>query len=273
MKFRDFINQPILEGGQAIKNSVKISQAEVREVLPDLLEKIANALQLQKSKVKLIGSAGKKPDDSDLSGDLDVAVECDPETVKSALSELAGDNQSREMQGINVYSFGYSIKNKVVQVDLMPVENIKFAEWSYQANSADLEQGLKGAQRNELFFAVAKFMPQEIMSSDADGPIEYKRFFYDLSKGLMEGIKTRKGKKKLSKNFSTVEKKIISNDPAKIAKMMFGKYADPEMLSTFEGTLSAIQHADFQYHEHVREILDLAREGIKKKGLKIPDSI
>ena len=273
MKFRDFINSPLLEGGQAIKNSVKISQAEVREILPDLLVKIATTLNVSKTSVKLIGSAGKKPNDSDLSGDLDIAVELDPESVKSKLEELAGDNQSRVMQGINVYSFGYPVKNKIVQVDLMPVENIKFAEWSYQANSLDLEQGLKGAQRNELFFAVAKFMPQEIMSSDADGPIEYKRFFYDLSKGLMEGVKSRKGKKKTAKNFSTLDKKVITSDPNKIAKMMFGKHTTAESLSTFDGTLEAIRNPGFLYHDHVREILDLAKDGIKKKNLKIPQSL
>jgi translation initiation factor 2 beta subunit (eIF-2beta)/eIF-5 len=274
MKFRDYLSSPLLEGGQAIKGSSKITQDEVKSCLPDLLAKIQEALKLNSAKVKVIGSAGKKPEPSDTSGDIDVAVECDEELVISALDNLAGSNSKREMKGIGVFSFGYDIGNKIIQVDLMPVENIKFAEWSFQANKEDLEQGLKGAHRNELFFAIAKNMPQEVIKEDSDGnPIIFKRFFYDLRRGLMEGLKTREGKKKLSKNFSTSEKKVLSSDPKKITEMMFGKGFTPEQTSTFDGCLAAIRDKKFQYHENVSKILELAKKGIKDKGLKIPKSL
>jgi hypothetical protein len=270
MKFREFL----CEGGQAIKGSSRITQEEVALILPEVLKKIREALKLPSSKVKLIGSAGKKLDPKDTSGDLDIAVECSEDSVKGSLKSLAGENSSREMNGIGVFSFGQTVGDKIVQVDLMPVNNIKFAEWSFQANSADIALGLKGAHRNELFFAVAKFMPQEVLEEDAERePIKVKRFFYDLRKGLMQGIKSREGKKKLSKNFATTEKKVLTDDPKKITEMMFGEGVTPAQVSTFNGTLDIIRAKDFQYHDKVRQILDLAKTGIEKKGLKVPSQL
>ena len=274
MKFLDFLTSPLFEGVQAIKGSSKITQKEVLEVAPELLSQICHALDLPKSKVKLIGSAGKKPDPEDLSGDLDVAVECSREQAEKVISEL-GKGNSKPMKGIGVYSFAYEVGNKFVQVDLMPVNNIKYAEWSYQANIEDLKLGLKGAHRNELMFATAKYMPQEILDKEQNGDIiATKRYFYDLAKGLMQGIKTRKTKKgKVGKNFSTIDKSVVTDNPNEVAAKMFGKGVTAEQVSTFAGVLAAIRSADFPQHDQVAKILDLAKQGIKGKGLKIPSDL
>jgi hypothetical protein len=273
MRFKEFINQPLLEGGNAINGVAKISQSEVRTSVPDLLKKIQKVLDLPSDKVKLIGSAGKKLNPSDLSGDLDIAVECDASLVEAHLKEFSDNN--RIMKNIGVFSFAYDIGNKLVQVDLMPVKDIKFAEWSFQANEEDLQQGLKGAQRNELFFAIAKYMAQEILKKDKDGEsLEIKRYFYDLAKGLMIGTRTRvNAKGKIGKNFSTIDKKVISSDPEKICKLMFGKGATPKQCSTFNGALKAINSDSFPYLDKREEILKLALKGIKDKNLKVPKSI
>lgn len=263
------------EGGAAIKGAAKITQAEVREYVPDLLKKIQSVLDLPSGKVKLIGSAGKKPKDSDLSGDLDLAVECDMDLLDEYHDQLADGQLFRMMRGINVFSIAYKVGDKLVQVDLIPVANIKFAEWSYQANKEDILQGLKGAQRNELFFAVAKYMPQEVLKKDKDGePIDIKRYFYDLSKGVMTGTKTRTTKTgKLSKNFATTDKKVLTNDPQKITTLLFGKGVKPEQVSTFEGTLKAIKSPNFPHKEKLEDIIELTIKGIKNKGLKVPTSL
>lgn len=265
----------LLEGGKAIKGVSKITQAEVKATTPDLLKTIGDVLELSSTKIKLIGSAGKKPQDSDLSGDLDIAVEIDPGLVEKHLKKLAGVNEYRVMRGINVFSFAHPVGDKLVQVDLIPVDNINFAEWSYQANSADLAQGLKGAQRNELFFAIAKHMPQEVLKSGDDGePVEIKRYFYDLSRGVMTGTRSRiNAKGKVGKNFATVDKKVLSNDPVKICQLLFGKGVTPEQASTFDGTLKAIKSPKFPHREKTKEILQCTLIGIKNKGLKIPHSL
>jgi hypothetical protein len=279
VRFKEFINQSLMEGGNAIKGVTNITQSEVRASVPDLLKKIQKVLDLPSGKIKLIGSAGKKPNPSDLSGDLDIAVECDPSIVENNLKTFG--NNIRVMKNIGVFSFAYDIGNKLVQVDLMPVKDIKFAEWSFQANEADIAQGLKGAQRNELFFAIAKHMPQDITQKDKHGEtITFNRYFYDLARGLMTGVRTRVNTSrsatkngKLSKNFSTIDKKVISSDPEKICNLMFGKGATPKHCSTFDGALKSINSDSFPYLDNRKEILKLALKGIKDKNLKVPKSI
>jgi hypothetical protein len=269
------IKSILTEGGMAIKGVSKISQEEVRKTVPDLIKRIAAVLKLNQNQVKLIGSAGKKPNDDDLSGDLDIAVECDINLLDERSVDLCDGQEFRMMKGINVFSFATPVDSKIVQVDLMPVKNIKFAEWSYQANEKDILQGLKGAQRNELFFAIAKFMPQEVLSKDDAGePTEIKRYFYDLGKGLMTGVRSRIGKNgKNSKNFTTMDKKLIASDPSKIVSLMFGKDATVKSTSTFEGTLKEMKSSNFLFKDKLDEILELAKVGIEKKNLKVPNSI
>lgn len=273
MKLLEYLESAVLlEGGAAIKSSSKVTQAEARALIPDLLVKVMKVLKLPKAKIKAIGSAGNKPNADDMSGDIDIAVEIDRDAVEKALPELAYDGKSyKAMKGINIYSFGAEHGKKIVQIDLMPVDNIKYAEWAYQANPTDLQQGLKGAQRNELFFAIAKHAYHKVLKTGKDGkPLEVERYFYDLGKGLMSGVQTRAGKKKDKKNFTTTGKKIITNDPAKITKLLFGAGVKPSDVATFNGALAVIKSDSFPYPEKRDEILDMARKGIVKKGLKVP---
>jgi len=272
MKFRDFLLSPLLEGGQAVKGVAKVTQAEVREAAPSLLKLIASELGVKQSMIAIIGSAGKKPDPADLSGDIDVAVQCDADVVEKALPKLAAQKKYKAMRGIGVFSFAHEVGSKLVQVDLMPVKSLKFAEWSFQANPADLKQGLKGAHRNEIFFAIAKHMPQEVTETDDDGkPLKIKRYFYDLSRGLMQGIKSRVGKRSTpNKNFSTVEKHLVTDDPTKITRLMFGKSTSPEEVSTFEGALTALRSDNFPQPDQLSNIIKTLADGIKNKGLTLP---
>jgi len=270
------LTELLVEGGQALKGVSKITQAEVKGILKDLLRLISESLKIKLNDIRVIGSAGKKPLLTDLSGDIDIAVQCDPEIIKQNLNNLAKAGQFKEMPGINVYSFAYELPSgKLVQVDLMPVQNVKFAEWSFQANPHDLELGLKGAQRNELFFAIAKFMPSEILEKTPDGkPLKVKRYFYDLNQGLMQGTKSYKGKKGNSvKTGRTIEKVVITNDPVKVAQAMFGKNVKPHQVSNFNDTLTVITGDDFLFKSQLSVILNQAQKGIQAKGLKMPSTL
>lgn len=272
MNFKDFLATALLEGGAALKTS-PITQAEARKVLPEVIKQVSSALGLTKLNVRQLGSAGKKPNDDDESGDIDLAVKAEAADVEKKLPELAYDGKTyRVMKGINVYSFAYDLGGKKVQVDLMPVSNVQYAEWASQANEADLEEGLKGSHRNELYFAVAKYVDPKIIKADADGsPIVLKRYFYDLQKGLMIGTQSREGKKKASKNFKTVDKKVVTDDPTKVAQFLFGEHVTPDQVATFKGTLAAINSPKFPYKKARNDILKMAKTGMKNKGLKVPD--
>lgn len=271
MNFKDFIDTMLLEGGAALKTS-PISQTDARKALPQIIKQVSSVLGISAVKIKQLGSAGKKPKDEDVSGDIDLAVQAEAAAVEKVLKDLAYDGKTfKIMKGINVYSFAYDLGGKTVQVDLMPVSNVRYAEWASQANELDLKDGLKGSHRNELYFAIAKYIDPQILKRDADGsPIVLKRYFYDLQKGLMLGTQTREGKKKNGKNFKTVDKKVLTDDPVKVAQFLFGDHVTPDQVATFKGALAAIESPKFPHKAVRKEIIALAKQGMKNKGLSVP---
>lgn len=268
-------NDLLLEGGAALKGTKPIKQDEALEIIPTLIKRVAGALKLPIGKVKSIGSAGKKKNASDLSGDIDIAVEASPEDIENALPELAFDGKTfRPMKGIGVYAFAFQLSNKLIQVDLMSVKNVKYATWALQAHEDDLHSNLKGAHRNELFFAVAKHANQIAKDADGDGVVdELERYFYDLTRGLYRGKQTKRGKRKLKAGFQTIEKNHITDNPKKISEILFGDGVTPEQVSTFEGTLKAIMAPGFPHSQHRDAILQMAADGMRTKGLEVPKSI
>ena len=272
MNFKDFIDNVLLEGGAALKTS-PITQTAARKVLPEIIKQVSAALKLSSTNIKLLGSAGKKPNDDDVSGDIDLAVQAEAESVEKVLKDLAYDGKTyKAMKGINVYSFAYDLGGKTVQVDLMPVANVRYAEWASQANELDLKDGLKGSHRNELYFAIAKHVDPQIIKRDVDGStLIIKRYFYDLQKGLMLGTQTREGKKKSGKNFKTVDKKVLTDDPIKVTQFLFGDQATPDQVASFKGTLAAIESPKFPHKAFRNEIIEMAKKGMKTKGLIVPE--
>lgn len=278
MKFRDYLTEGHLltEGGKAIKSAQKLTQVEARHLIPDLIDKLARVTEIDQKLIRATGSAGKKPNDDDLSGDIDLIIETTPGKIELALPKLAYDGETyRVMRGINVYSFAAKVNDKVVQVDVMPVEDIKYAEWSYNAAESDLKKGLKGAHRNEVLFSIAKFANRNVLDKDINGePCEVERYYYDLSKGLMSGKQSRKNKKgKLVKNWTTTEKHLLTRNPDKLAELLFGKGFNGKRISTFKGALNAVKSDKFQFEKDRKKILDQLRVGLEKKGLTVPDEL
>lgn len=272
MNFKTFLEELLTEGGAALKTS-PITQTEAKEHLPKIINQVATTLGIKKIHVQQLGSAGKKPNPDDESGDVDLAVKAEAADVEKALPQLACDGTTfKAMKGINVYSFAYQVGEKKVQVDLMPVSSPTYAAWASQANEEDLKDGLKGSHRNELFFACAKHVDPQVEKSDDNGqPLVIKRYFYDLQRGLMIGTQSREGKKKSSKNFKTVDKKVITDDPVEVAKFFFGDKATPDQVATFKGTLAAINSPKFPHKKNREAIIQMAKDGMKKKGLLVPD--
>lgn len=274
MNFISYLQESLLiEGGAAIKGASRVTQVEARHVIPDLISKISKVTGVDKEKIKSVGSAGHKPADTDTSGDIDIAIECDVDVAKNALKDLAYDHETfKAMSAINVYSFATKVNGKIVQVDLIPVENVNFAVWSFISDEDDLAKGLKGAQRNEVIFAVTKHADLRSKKNDNGDIVEMDRYFFDLSKGLMKGHQTRYNSKgKLTKNFTTTGKELVSNDPEKVAKILFGKKAKASKLVTFDQVWEAINSPDFPFKDSLDDIIKMTKSGIEKKNLKVPD--
>lgn len=274
MRFKSYLSGVLLEGGKAIKTSTPLKQSDVPALSKEAIKRVSAALGLKPNDIRLVGSAGKKPKSDDLSSDIDLVVKATPDDVRSKLQDLSFDGKThRELKGLNVYSFGLGDAEKHHQVDLIPVANPNFAAWAYQANKEDLERGLKGSHRNELFFAATHYLPTETLESDEAGePISRKRFYYDLGRGLLRGTTDRKGKKKLKKSWSVGrDKELVTDDPDQVCKHLFG--ANANRCSTFQGTLDAVLGPEFPGAEKRREVLEKTIEGMKKKGLVVPESL
>lgn len=189
------------------------------------------------------------------------------------------------MKSINVISIAYPIVNtdglqshKYVQLDLMPVENLKYSSWAYHSPAYN-ESSLKGAYRNELIYAIARHMSFKALKqqTDASGeeiPVRWSRMFYDLSKGLMTGVQSKEGKNgSIVKSAKTVEKALHTNDVDEVVRILFGPGVKPSDVLTFEQTLAVINSDSFTYKSKRNAILKQAVEGIKNKGLQVPESM
>ena len=84
-------------------------------------------------------------------------------------------------------------------------------------------------------------------------------------------LKKKPGKKQLLKSYHTVEKNLVSDDPDEVCKLLFNRSA--KRCSTFDGVLDAILDAKFPYADVRKDILAMAAEGLRKKGLKVPSSL
>jgi len=278
MQFRSFLTEALLlEGGAALKGVSKLTQIEARHGIPDIIKKVSETTGVSPKKIVPIGSAGKKPRDDDLSGDVDLAIETTPDVVSRAISELAHEGSYRSMPGINVYSFAHALHDqRIAQVDLIPVNNLTYAQWSYNAHPKDLKADLKGAHRNEVMFAVTKHTHRNVLKRDKETkePLEIERYYLDLSKGLMTGVQTRineKGKK--VKNFYTRDKRLLTDDPDRIAEILFGKGTTAEKVGNFEGAMKALKGPNFPHPEKRDEIIKMIKKGIQGKGLRVPHEV
>lgn len=277
MKFKEFITKSLLlEGGKAISSSEKVTQEEAKHIIPLVIDLISKKLQIQKDKISVVGSAGNKPNLTDLSGDIDIAIETTQEKLSNKLKDLAFDNKTfKQMKGINLFSFGFKYNDKIIQIDLLPVENINYAKWSMYSDKNDLKAGLKSAHRNELLFAVAKFALPKILKTDELGnPIEIERYFYDLTKGLLFGKQSKISKSgKINKNFTTIEKQLKTNNPDEIAQLLFGKNVKAKDLNSFYSILKIINSPSFPFAKDKSKILDMTKTGIINKKLIIPEEL
>jgi hypothetical protein len=177
--FPDFKNS-ILEGGAAIKSSRNIKESEVASTIEDIKKRLLPILDLDVFKEGkdyiFIGSAGRKKNPDDESGDIDFGFnggvysqkngvsfkECSGvlyEFLKEELEPLLGfEPEINHLKGLNIVSIGWPIagdrNNGFVQLDLIPLENMDWAKFIYYAPDYRREESKwKSAHRNWLLSA------------------------------------------------------------------------------------------------------------------------
>lgn len=292
----DELKQPLKEGGNAVKSSVRINQENVDATMKSIAEILLPKLNICREDTRNLGSTGKKaPGDS--SGDVDLAISVkslmdnnnleEPKDIYDFIVSVANSTSKEvnDLRQIGLISLAWPIANvdrkqagESVQLDLMIVDSIEWAEWAYHSPAHD-ESTWKGLYRNEIFYALAKHMNYEMVSRapDRDGEevdVEWKRDFFDLGKGLLTGTQSRMGKRgKAVKSVTTLNKETRSTCPAEVVALMFGPDVEPSSLLTWEDTFRMLMDPNFVHSDKRNDILQMTKDGILKKGFPVPGEL
>jgi hypothetical protein len=287
--FKQLIN----EGGNAITVSSRIRQEDVADTMKDIEKKLLPKLGITKKETTLLGSAGKKRE-GETSGDIDLAIDAhrliyllninDPadlyKVVEAKVRPLV--KQTAILAGFGTVSVAWPIanqKNKYVQLDLMLVNDMDLARFTFWSPSA-MTSKYKGLYRNIMLSSIASSMDFKTIKTgfNKEGeeiPVEFERNFMDVKRGLIRGIQTRIGKtgKLLSKK-KTIATKVVADQPQKIIDLVLGTKFTPDDANSFESLVRILDHKDFLYKNKKKEILKTAADKIRGiQGLTLPKEL
>lgn len=294
-----FSRKQLMEGGNAIKTSTRINQLNVAKTLNAIYGDLLPKLNIKKSDTCLLGSTGKKDPEKNgkpegSSGDIDLGISMkaimkanglkDKDEVFEFLKGVGKDYIGcKAFPGLDVVSVGYPIVNadgeqedKHVQLDLMPVDDLKYAAWAYHS-PAHNESKYKALYPKEIYYACARYCDTKVTErGELDGkevPATWDRYFFDLAKGLMHGTQSIKGKKKLTKTAKTTDKKVISTDPQDVVDKFFGPSFSPKDVQTWEQVWEVISSDEFILKDRLQDILKMAKKGIERKNYPVPPEL
>ena len=286
----------IVEGGNAVKGVTRINQENVAGTMNNIYKEILPKLKLTQKQTASLGSTGKKKaggssGDVDLALDLGAIVKSDKavNTLDDVFDKIVNVAKSsghdfRDMRSMGLVSISFPIKNddgkqegETVQLDLMPTENLDYSSWAYYS-PAEWESQWKGLYRNELLYAIARFMDYKTAEKamDKEGKevdASWERNFFDLSKGLLRGKQSRMGKKGLVKSSKTLEKWLLTMEKEEIVTMLFGPKYKSTMILTWEDAFKAVTDPRFVYKKSIKNILQMTKDGIIKKGYTVPPEL
>lgn len=298
-KFQDF-QEKVFEGGNAIKSSRGIQEREVDKTWDSIFKTLLPEIGLREEDVFKIGSAGKKANEEDSSGDLDLGIDAKSlERIfkdKSGLKEisqalydrilgmdfdLSGDLEVEYLKGLNIVSIGWPIggdfSNGIVQLDLIPVSDVNWAKFIYY--SPDQKKGeskYKSAHRNWLFSAILRSMREVIKTNEKGEVMEYITPVIRLSEGLFKNRKSFEGKRverlARAKKIPGSEK-FITSDPVEFLEFVFGKKIDPDRVKTVEDVIRILKSPDVSRNKDLEKIKEDYITFLERGKLEIPVEI
>jgi hypothetical protein len=259
------------EGGHAFSDVKPVTLEDFEEVWPQLRSDVE---AMGATDVEHVGSTGKKP----VMGDIDLAIKFDGnfDDLFHAAKTYFGDKNVMKVGG-SVVSIRYGIDDEPFQVDLM-MGNPTYLRWSRFGTSTT--QGhpdyspVKGVVRNVLLNAINR----ETASMTFPGKqseLERVRYSIDFDRGLFKVIQTKRGKdpdEKPLKNWKTVNRTFVSDDPDVIVGMMFGDNVVADDVRTFEGLVAALRGSR-QLRQVAPMILNNFTQEIRDLVLKTPEML
>lgn len=244
---RRAIQHLLREGGHAFADVKPVALADFQSTWPHIKDDLKT---MGCTKVEFIGTTGKKP----IMGDVDLAAEF-PGT-RDELFDMAKDMfgaDSVAKVGPNIVTIRYPVHAKAgglsgdyVQVDVM-LGKASYLTWSRFGTSptqghADYSP-VKGVVRNVLLNVINRYAAETTFPGKQT-ELDRTRYSVDFDKGLFKVVQTKRGKdpkKPPLKDWRTLERELVSDDPDAIAQVMFGKGTSASDIRTFEGLVAALR--------------------------------
>lgn len=259
-------------GGNAIKCASKIPNNLCEILSNSFIKTCKSKLKISESDFILLGSTGKKLGDYN---DLDIGVDINQICInnnidKSKVFEFIwnklGNTFSNKfnMSQLGVISFGIQFDNKIGQIDLILLDNLRLGNFLFFAPSEGKSK-YKGLFRTELLLAMASVIPiknniVEIFNDEYNGKNkgESKIFWkYTLNRsfGLKKQLKSVEGKTKKLKTPFLLKEEIVSNNVDEIINFLFGPKIKEQDLETFEQIWNIITKKEFKWNRILKEII------------------
>lgn len=247
----------VKEGGHRIANAVRINQRNTRATMDKAKKAVMDFFGLDESELSFLGSTGKKLD-SGSSGDIDIAISRKALDDKLAVREVHewfdlveefGRKYGLEVVNLERWGFqgtsiGFPIENvdgeqegQVVQLDLIPVDNLKFQTWGqFGPEEVEGEKYVKGLVRNQIITATARVSGFKILDTGmvngktGEQPVKWERYSYTHEEGglfkktferpLMKGRKGAEGIHVSGEK--EIDREMVTDDPDEICEILFG---------------------------------------------------
>ena len=291
------------EGGHRISNAVRINQRNTRATMDSAYNKVKEFFNLSDNDISFLGSTGKKLD-TGTSGDIDIAISKKALEEKMGITEVQewfdaveefGEKYGLEVTNLERWGFqgtsiGFPISNvdgeqegEIVQLDLIPVDNLKFQAWGqFGPEEVEGEKYVKGLVRNQIITATARVSGFRVLDTglvngmDGEQPIKWERYSYTHEEGglfkktferpLMKGKKGEEGIHVSGEK--EVGRELVTDDPDEICEILFG--VDSANMLTWQDAWNGVKKQGILKNparmEQFRKSLKMGIERPLKKG-------
>ena len=291
------------EGGHRISNATRMNQANAKETMARAKDMVMKFFGLGENDIAFLGSTGKKLDGGS-SGDIDIAISKKSLEMKTGITSVEewfdaveefGETNGLEVTNLERWGFqgtsiGFPISNvdgeqegEIVQLDLIPVDNLKFQAWGqFGPEEIEGQKYVKGLVRNQIITAAARVSGFKVLDTGlvngmgGEQPTKWERYSYTHEEGglfkktferpLMKGKKGEEGIHVSGEK--EVGRELVSDDPDEICEILFG--VDSANMLTWEDAWNGVKKQgileDPEKMEQCKKSLKMGIERPLKKG-------
>lgn len=283
------------EGGNAFDDVDVFRGDEKKLIEPELIKFCSETLDIDDSKYSIVGSFNKKKPDENIN-DVDICVLGsslvnnsmktfdDSKEVVSYLESIFNDKniENNPMLAIGVISIKLKIEERYLQVDIIPVADLDWGEFSYFSPPVD-KSDYKGLYRNALFEAIAKsihynveyYTQEETTKYINDGDIKsYWRYRYTRNLGLFKVKEYNKGVRVFDyvKDRNTYE--LVTNNPREVINKLIGHDIKMYQVYTYDMVYDIITKKTYKYYHLLDTIFENFRIIIEdRQNNELPENV